>query len=71
MGSVLFIILTIVVLNAIKLPPSKASTSGEFTVERRRQLRKAARRSRQKNSGGGLPWFGKRKRTRKEYYWDF
>lgn len=71
MGTIIFILLAIVVMSAIKLPPPSA-TSGELTAERRRQLRRAARRARESNNGG-LPWFGKGKRNRQrttKYYWD-
>ncbi len=71
MGTIIFILLAIVVLRAIKLPQPQAS-SGELTAARRRQLRRAARRARESNNGG-LPWFGKGKRNRRgtaKYYWD-
>lgn len=72
MGTIFFIIIVVVVLGAIKEPSPKDSASGELTEARRRQLRRAARRARQRNSGG-LPWFGNGKRNRRtspKYYWD-
>lgn len=67
MGTIIFIIIVIAVLSIIKVSPDKDSTSGELTPARKRQLRRAAQRARQRNNGG-LPWFGKGKRTRKKSY---
>ena len=56
MGTLLFIVIIIAVLCAIKVPAPKAPTSDGLTEARRRQLIKAGRRASKRNRGG-LPWF--------------
>lgn len=70
-GTVIFVILVIVVLSAIKVKPGSTdsgSSSGEMTEARRRELRRAARRGEKPTS---LPWMGNpKKRRKKKYFWD-
>lgn len=54
MGTLIFIIIAIVVLSAIKAPRRSSDRHSQ-------------------PSGGGLPWTGTRKRSRRKkskYYWD-
>lgn len=68
----LLTIVAVLVLCSVIARSSGNFVSGEMTEARRRQLRRAARRARDKEKPHGLPWFGKRKRTRRneKYHWD-
>ncbi len=60
MGTIIFILLAIAVLSAIKVSPPKG-TSGELTDARRRQHRR-----RQSTEPHGLPWMDPNYQKRKE-----
>lgn len=66
-GTIVFVILVIVVLGAIKVKPN-GSSSDEMTEARRQELRRAAHRGEKPTS---LPWMGNpKKRRKKKYFWD-
>ncbi len=66
MGIWIFIFFVVLVLGAIKVPPRRHNPStGELTEKRRRQLRKVARRARERHQGKVLPWFDNGRNRRK------
>ncbi len=72
MGFFIFLFVVIVILSAIKVPVKSHRLPGDLTDDEKLMLRKAARRKQIRGSRG-LPWFGNRKRSRRnnsKYFWD-
>ena len=66
--TLIIVIILIIVLSNIKMPERKHAPDG--TEARRRELRRAERRARERNHDG-LPWLGKAKRAKRKSDWDF
>ncbi|MDE6198675.1 MAG: hypothetical protein K2G06_02380, partial [Muribaculaceae bacterium] len=74
MGVWIVVFITVIILNAIKIPKSSRYSSGNKAESPRRRelrMRKSARRARAKNQIKTLPWFdSKRVHKNKKSYWD-
>lgn len=72
MGVWILIFFVVLILSAIKVPRRHNPSTGGLTEARRRELRKAARRARERERNGALPWFrnGKHPRRNNSSYWD-